>query len=263
MSMTSVRIPPSIATQVAGYTPERDTLGYSGARVYRFVRPGAPPLFLKYAGGALRQDIADEYARLCWASGRLPVPEPLAYAEAGDAGFLLMTAVPGRDTTDETYRADLPAMVRQLAAGLRLIHAASPADCPFDHRLAAQLERVRARLESGLVRADDFDHVHQGRDPRELFAELLERATGEQEDVVLTHGDACLPNVLLDAGRLAGFCDLGRLGISDRYRDLALAARSLTRNWGAEYLPLLFEAYGLPQPDQHKIELYMLVDEFF
>jgi aminoglycoside 3'-phosphotransferase II len=255
-------LPPAIADQVAGYTLERDTLGYSGATVHRLVRPGAPPLFLKSAGGAQRREIAEEFERLRWARGRLPVPQALAYTETDDAAFLLMTAVPGTNTTDDSYRADVPAMVRELARGLRLIHATPAGDCPFDHRLAAQIAGARARLEAGMVRAEDFDHFHQGRDPHDLFAELLERAAAEQEDVVLTHGDACLPNVLLEQGRLSGFCDMGRLGLSDRYRDLALTARSLTFNWGGEYVPLLFEAYGVA-PDQRKIELYMLVDEFF
>jgi aminoglycoside 3'-phosphotransferase-2 len=255
-------LPAAIAAVVDGYSLERDTLGYSGATVARLVRPGAPPLFLKSAGGAQRVEIADEYARLCWAQGRLPVPEALAFVETDDRAFLLLTAIPGTNTTDDSYHSDVVGMVRELAAGLRLIHATPANDCPFDHRLAAQIERARARLEAGLVRADDFDHVHQGRDAHELFAELLERAAVEQEDVVLTHGDACLPNVLLEDRRLSGFCDVGRLGLSDRYRDLALAARSLARNWGSEYVPLLFEAYGVA-PDERKIELYLLVDEFF
>lgn len=260
--MTISDLPSAITAHLVGYTAERDTLGYSGATVYRCDAPGREPLFLKYAAGPVRQDIADEHARLRWVAGRLPVPAVRAYAEMDGTTFLLMTAIPGRDTSKDDYGADVPAMVRELAAGLRLIHD-TPADgCPFDHRLAAQIQRARARLDAGLVRTEDFDHMHAGRDPHELFAELLERAAATHEDVVLTHGDACLPNVLLDAGCLAGFCDMGRLGMGDRYRDLALAARSLTYNWGAEHVPLLFDAYGLA-PDQDKIALYMLLDEFF
>jgi aminoglycoside phosphotransferase len=57
--------------------------------------------------------------------------------------------------------------------------------------------------------------------------------------------------------------DLARAGVADRYQDLALAARSLEYNVGPGYASLLWEVYGLRDPDEAKIAYYQLLDEFF
>jgi aminoglycoside 3'-phosphotransferase-2 len=83
------------------------------------------------------------------------------------------------------------------------------------------------------------------------------------EDLVVAHGDACLPNFLARDGQLTGLIDCGRLGVADRYQDLALAARSISRNYGRAFIPAFFSAYGVDQPDEQKLAWYALLDEFF
>jgi aminoglycoside phosphotransferase len=82
--------------------------------------------------------------------------------------------------------------------------------------------------------------------------------------LVFTHGDYCLPNIMLKDGAVSGFLDLGRAGIADRYTDLALAARSIRHNMGDERLVnLFFHAYGLGEVDWRKVDYYILLDELF
>ena len=85
------------------------------------------------------------------------------------------------------------------------------------------------------------------------------------EDLVVCHGDPCLANVLFDDGRLTGVIDVGRLGVADRYHDLAIATRSLANNWGPIYADRLLQRYRLPggRVDAEKIRFYRLLDEFF
>lgn len=155
-------------------------------------------------------------------------------------------------------------MVKLLAEGLKKLHSLYISQCPFDSRMNSQLEAARQRMQAGLVDETDFDEKRQGRKATALFEELLRtRPTGE--DLVFTHGDYCLPNVILDSTgtALSGFIDLGRSGMADRYQDLALAARSLEFNFGPEFVPALFEEYGLIEVDWAKIEFFQLLDEFF
>ena len=76
------------------------------------------------------------------------------------------------------------------------------------------------------------------------------------DQLVVCHGDACVPNTLVDAaGRWAAHVDLGRLGLADRWADLAVASMSLGWNFGDGYEAAFFEAYGAER-DELRIHFY-------
>jgi aminoglycoside phosphotransferase len=62
--------------------------------------------------------------------------------------------------------------------------------------------------------------------------ELGQRLAQEANDRVVCHGNACMPNFLMDPDtlRCTGMIDLGRLGTADRYVDLSLFLGNLNRN---------------------------------
>jgi kanamycin kinase/aminoglycoside 3'-phosphotransferase-2 len=94
---------------------------------------------------------------------------------------------------------------------------------------------------------------------------LLDKLQADQpkgEGLVFTHGDPCLPNILVEGDRLSGFIDLGSAGVGDRYRDLALVRWSLGYNFGHGYDVLFFNAYGLPEPDEAKLAFHQAVEQF-
>ena len=127
--------------------------------------------------------------------------------------------------------------------------------------LDRMLQEADRNVADGIVDEADFDD-ERGRSAAELFEELMLRSRPE-EDLVFTHGDYCLPNVIIDGEEVSGFVDWGRAGVADRYKDIALIVRSLEYNTGRDLRAMFFEAYGLPSPDADKIEYYKLLDEFF
>jgi aminoglycoside phosphotransferase len=257
-------LPATLAERLAGAAWHDVTFGYSGVRVFGVAPPGRPASYLKIARPPLTEELLAERDRLEWLRGKLPVPAVEAFAVAGKQTLLLLSEVPGTMACDAAFADELPTLVRLLADGLRQLHAIDIAACPFDMRLDAQIARAEARMRAGLVDESDFDEIRQGMRAAALF-EQLQRDRPASEDLVFTHGDYCLPNVMIDRARrrVSGFIDLGRAGAADRYQDLALAARSLAHNFGPGHEPLLWESYGLRDVDHAKIAYYQLLDEFF
>src|SRR5262245_10498560 len=99
------------------------THGCSGAAVYRLTRPDGSQLYLKSGPSDPNRSLAAESAKLGWLAGKLPVPQVYLFLQENGIDYLLMSAIPGVDTSDQVFAADLPAMVRQLAEGLRLFHS--------------------------------------------------------------------------------------------------------------------------------------------
>lgn len=268
---TALPLPPTLAADLGKHVRSEVATGESGASVVRFERPNGTTVFLKaraFSAVPTARPLFDEAERLGWMHAvGLPVPAVLQYHEWKGREYLLLTAVPGSDAANKHPVERHGAIVGALAAGLRSLHTTNISACPFDHTPRVRVAAAEARVRAGVVREDDFDDARHGRSARELYAELTATPT-PPEDRVFTHGDYCLPNVmLLDDGaggfRVSGFVDCGNAGVADRYQDLALCARSVAQNLGPEWVPTLFANYGIQRADDAKLAYYQLLDEFF
>ncbi|MDT0345894.1 APH(3') family aminoglycoside O-phosphotransferase [Streptomyces litchfieldiae] len=237
------------------------TIGMSGAEVYR-LDDGNDVRYLKIAPRVA--GLEEEARRTRWLAARgIPVPEVLD--QGGDAGhtWLLTRAVPGRSAA-EPWPADRRAAVVDAVADVaRTLHALPAGSCPFDESVAATLAAMRRAIDRG-----------PGRSEREAeLAELTARAPAT-EDLVVCHGDYCLPNVLLDPDtlRVTGLVDLGRVGRADRHADLALMTRSLSGPLNPQYGPAYAERFlarylgdgrGGASADEARLAFYRRLDDFF
>ena len=78
-------------------------------------------------------------------------------------------------------------------------------------------------------------------------------------------------NIFVNDQGVSGYIDLGRAGVADRYRDIAICYRSLGSNLRGSYgghPPIDFDAEELFRkldvtPDWDKIRYYILLDELF
>ncbi len=187
----------------------------------------AEPVWLNLEGGLTVRVGGDRYLkwspspltaeieRLQWAAPFHPVPSVLDHG----TNWMLTTAIDARSAVE----APAAIAARALGAGLRALHDALPvADCPFEWS-------AESRGGSG---APPIDRL------------------------VVAHGDACVPNTLVGAdGHWAAHVDLGRLGLADRWADLAVASMSLGWNFGDGFESVFFEAYGVER-DELRIRFY-------
>jgi len=254
-------LPPALARIISGYEWRQNNLGFSTAQVFRLEASDKNSLYLKIDARASKFSLRQERRRLDWLGNRLPAPEVLLFTADENHEYLLLSEIPGTDASHDFLKNDIPRIVEQLVSGLKMIHAVPIENCPFDERNESKIESVRKLVGNNLIDEDDFEEIHRGKTAADLFRETL-AAEPFDEDLVFTHGDYCVPNVILENGRLSGFVDWGNAGIADRFHDLALLTRSITDNFGAEYEASIFAAYGIA-PDWKKIRFYQLLDEFF
>jgi streptomycin 3"-kinase len=232
------------------------TVGESDTEVYR-----QGDVFAKCCALPGVPDLRDERDRVDWLAGTgFPGATVVDWLESSSGACLMTTAVRGVPGTALPASVQLKAM-ESLGRTLRELH--SLRDCPFTRPLASVIATA-----ADVVRRDAVNPAYLTDEWRLLSSEeLLERVVAERPyieagiDLGVCHGDACLPNVLFDPDTLevTGLIDLGRLGVADRYSDLALITIQLHDEWSVDPAPFL-AAYGLPRPDQRRLEFYRLLD---
>ena len=266
MGRESIALPRELGRLIDGQPYVTDNIGLSGSQVLLFEDK---VLKIQPAGKETRA----EHAMMTWLEGKLPVPRCLYHAEENGLNYLLMTKIHGDMSCDAMYMREPRILIWALAESLKQLWQVDVSDCPVKWDLKHKLALAETLVEQGKVDVENTEPETFGengfRDPQALLRWLQEHQP--EEDLVLSHGDFCLPNVFLEDGRLAGLIDLGRMGIADRWQDIALCYRSLKHNADGRYTGvsyekvdpnLLFEALGL-EPDWEKLRYYTLLDELF
>ncbi|ARQ67179.1 APH(3'') family aminoglycoside O-phosphotransferase [Mycobacteroides abscessus] len=214
-------------------------------------------------GGA---DLAGERDRIEWLSAqRIPGPSVLEWATTPDGPLLITSAVPGVPA-DQLDSEGLGRAWSAIAAAVRDLHALPTVGCPFSRELAAM-----ATLARDAVNPDFLPDEDRARPATELLcrvvAELPQRLGQEAGDLVVCHGDLCLPNIVIAPGdfSVAGFIDLGRLGLADRHADLALLFANARETWPgdgwvtAAAHERFLNRYGAPA-DPERLAFYLRLD---
>lgn len=239
--------------------------GESGDFVFR---RGDGHAFAKIAPASRRGELAGERDRLIWLKGRgVACPEVINWQEEQEGACLVITAIPGVPAADLSG-ADLlkawPSMGQQLGA----VHSLSVDQCPFERRLSRMFGRAVDVVSRNAVNPDFLPDEDKSTPQLDLLArverELPVRLDQERTDMVVCHGDPCMPNFMVDPKTLqcTGLIDLGRLGTADRYADLALMIANAEENWAApdeaeRAFAVLFNVLGIEAPDRERLAFYL------
>lgn len=229
----------SLSVPLTGLLPDRSAWtpvsgGESGAVT---LRHASEDRFAKVVPVADAGLLEDERDRIEWLSGtEVPGPSVLEWRTTEHGACLITSAVAGTPA-DQLDPARLAQTWPSITDTLSRLHSIPTSTCPYGRTLHEMMALARATVAE--------DRVHPEFLPQHLIdtlpAVILEslerdlpsRLEDESNDMVVCHGDFCLPNILIDAetSRVAGIIDLGRLGQADRYADIALLLANARETW--------------------------------
>lgn len=192
--------------------------------------------FIKYGPLDAEANMRDEAERMRWASRWTRVPEAIEQGQDATHEWLVTVALAGESAVAPRWIAEPATAVRAVGEGLRALHDALPVDeCAWSWGVPARIANAEARgirIPDAMREAPPIDRL------------------------VVCHGDACVPNTLLDAGgRWLAHVDLAMLGSADRWADIAVASMSTTWNYGPGWDDALIHAYGV-EPDRERLAYY-------
>lgn len=261
-----LNIPDNIARLISGKQHTIDHIGLSGAQVLRF-----DDMVLKIDRTSPSSD--NEHKMMVWLQKRLPVPEVIAFEQAGMYNFLLMSRITDRMLCSEDILSDGDRLTELAAQSCELLWGVDVSDCPVSASVEHKLKLAEERVGEGLCSVEEAEPETYGpggfSSPEHLLCWLTDNKPAERP--VLTHGDLCLPNIFTNGQAITGFIDLGHCGTADMHADLALLLRSIRHNLdgsfgGKAYPPMspmrLFDRLGIT-PDPELLQYYLLLDELF
>lgn len=248
----------------AGFLAKPVTIGESGCETWRLDDAyNQPHAYLKHGRGTLADAVADEMVRLRWMRSRLPVPQIIQFVTNAEESWLITTPIFGKSARQHLNDGDVSkeAIIDALVSFMRRVHEVPVAQCPYDARLSLRLIDARQRIDADAVDVEDFDNERKGWSAEDVWAEL-QRSLPQTLDVVFTHGDFSLDNVLLDGANVTGCIDVGGAGLADRYQDIAICWSDLAE-YGAEAQARFLALYGVGDGDRSRLHFYQLLNELF
>ncbi|WP_249437868.1 phosphotransferase [Escherichia coli] len=137
--------------------------------------------------------------------------------------------------------------------------------CPFERRLSRMFDAPLMwcpAMPSIRLLPDEDKSTPQLDLLARVERELPVRLDQERTDMVVCHGDPCMPNFMWTLNSsMHGSDRLGRLGTADRYADLALMIANAEENWQRQMKQsapsLSYQCIGDRSPDRERLAFYL------
>ena len=264
--MEELFLPQEILDFVKDKSFYKDSTGLSGADIYIF-----DDMVLKISGDKFEAEYEHGMLKLFESSDLFP--QIICFLQENGLNYTLMTKIEGKMSCCEEFMRNPDFLLKAVTDGLKSLWNVDITDICGIKRLEDKLSDAKYRVEHGFVDVEDAEEgtfsENGFKNPEELLSWLFEHRP--IEDLVLSHGDFCLPNVFIDNGKFSGFVDVGRMSICDRWNDIAICLRSLRSNFSGRYNGInypgfdedkFFSLLGI-EPDYEKIKYFILLDELF
>ena len=243
----------------------RAPIGFSGDDVYMIPQGyQGKDVVVKMAR---RKEVYEEGKNLQWLQSYIRVPIVYQMGKIDEYYFVVMESLPGRMLQDYLTVDTIESIIRLYAKAIRVFHTIPITGIPYNHSLQQKLEDVKRNVTTGSITNQFFEPEFNGLSPEQLYQRLQKEMIVE-DDLVLCHGDVCMPNLIVDSQNTVGYIDVVQLGVSDRHLDIAIGLRSLRYNLKQigktltnDYIALFIESYGMSKVSKDKILFYILLDE--
>jgi len=213
----------------------------------------------------------NEAVMMRWLAGRLCVPRVIETAYAEGLRYLLMTRIKGKYLCDHAILDDQEQLAELVAQGLQKLWTVDITGCPTDRSLDAVFREIESGLRSGMITMDTARQEETYgpggfASPAQLFDWLVKHRP--MEELVLSHGDFCLPNIFCDGKALTGIIDLGYAGVADKWMDIEKVVWSMWANTTGQFggkkrdfdRRKLFRALNM-EPDEERLRYFSLLSE--
>ena len=209
-------------------------------------------------------ELTSEYEKLNWLAGKVKVPEIVLYETKDGVEYLITKAVLGEMVCSDFYldkdnwKLGIPVIIE----AFKELFEVDIKDCPFNVSLDYKLALVKNNIDNNLLDPNNISDevIEKFKTPENIYQYLLDNRF--EEDICFSHGDISLPNIFAYNNKFSGFIDVGECGIADRWFDLAIATRTIKRNYGEEAVDAFFEQLGV-EKDINKINYYLLMMELY
>lgn len=241
--------------------------GRIGDKIIKLSNKNNEFLYLKISDTKITQkEIFNEFEVLNWLSfHELNVPKVIFFKKEKGKSYMLLSNVPGTSAHKITGQFSKEEIIKTSAEALQKIHKIDARSIPLGYRncLDSELKRICEDVKNNMIDVEAFKKANNDKTPQVVLEYLLDKRSMFNTDV-FTHGDYCLPNILIVDQYNYGFVDWSQGGMGDIYRDLSPIVKSITRNFGEMYSTIFLKHYGIDKDEVNieKIVYYDLIDQF-
>ena len=199
----------------------------------------------------------------------------LAYISTTE-DWLLTEKIHGDDCIAAKYLEQPERLCDILAERLGLLHSMDFTDCPIQDFTGLHLAKAEHNKRMDTYDKSEFPDsfglvgsyascspMQPGYASAEEAWAVVEAHGHLLQTDTLLHGDYCLPNIILNDWKFAGFIDLGNAGVGDRHVDVFWCTWSLFYNLHThKYRDRFIDAYGRDKISEEMLRIVAAVEVF-
>jgi len=187
--------------------------------------------------------------------------EVLSYI-SDEKDWMLTAKIHGEDGAMEKHTQDPKRLCDIFAERLAMLHSMDFSSCPIPNHTALYLESAKNNKLNGTYDKSNFPDSWGYASANEAWA-VIEKSGHLLQTDTLLHGDYCLPNIILNDWKFAGFIDLDNGGVGDRHVDIFWATWTLFWNLKThDYRQRFIDAYGRDKVSEDMLRVVAAVEVF-